>query len=222
MNKLKKKNKIAAVIPFYNEYLTIRRVIGETLNYVDMVFAVNDGSTDNTINQIDSAENLKIINIKTNIGKGFALREGFKMALENDCDIIVTLDGDLQHLPQEIPGVLTKIDDYDIVIGNRLNNLKKMPLQRIMSNKLTSFLISKKTGQQILDCQSGFRAYKADVLKKISTKQNGFEAETEIIIEASKLNFKIGFSDISTIYNGQKSKMSPFKTTIGFIKLLFS
>ena len=222
MNKLKKKNKIAAVIPFYNEYLTIRRVIGETLNYVDMVFAVNDGSTDNTINQIDSAENLKIINIKTNKGKGFALREGFKMALENDCDIIVTLDGDLQHLPQEIPGVLTKIDDYDIVIGNRLNNLKKMPLQRIMSNKLTSFLISKKTGQQILDCQSGFRAYKADVLKKISTKQNGFEAETEIIIEASKLNFKIGFSDISTIYNGQKSKMSPFKTTIGFIKLLFS
>ena len=222
MNKLKKKNKIAAVIPFYNEYLTIRRVIGETLNYVDMVFAVNDGSTDDSINQIDSAENLKIINIKTNKGKGFALREGFKMALENDCDIIVTLDGDLQHLPQEIPGVLTKIDDYDIVIGNRLNNLKKMPLQRIMSNKLTSFLISKKTGQQILDCQSGFRAYKADVLKKISTKQNGFEAETEIIIEASKLNFKIGFSDISTIYNGQKSKMSPFKTTIGFIKLLFS
>ncbi|MGD8307599.1 MAG: hypothetical protein PVF17_13160, partial [Ignavibacteria bacterium] len=87
--------------------------------------------------------------------------------------------------------------------------------------KLTSFLLSIKTGCRLLDSQCGFRAFKSDVVKNIETTYPGYEAESEILILAARNNYKIGFCNISTIYGNQKSKMNPIKTTFGFIKILF-
>jgi hypothetical protein len=128
----------------------------------------------------------------------------------------------LQHNPDEIPLLLYELNNFDIVIGNRLNNLVNMPLHRRMSNKITSFLLSIKTGQKIIDSQCGFRAYKAKVIKNIKTVKNGFEAESEIIIKASRKGYKFGFTDISTIYGNEESKITPVKTTFNFIKVLFN
>ena len=91
-----------------------------------------------------------------------------------------------------------------------------------MSNKITSFLLSLKTGKKIIDSQCGFRAYRAEVIKNIKTVKNGYDAESEIIIKASRKGYKIGFTDISTIYGNEESKMSPIKTTFNFIKVLFN
>jgi len=107
------------------------------------------------------------------------------------------------------------------VIGNRLNDLEKMPLQRIVSNKLTSLLLTLKTGQRIVDSQCGFRVYKSNVLKTIKTFSFGFEAESEMIVYASRFGYKIGFVDIPTVYGQEKSKMNSIKAIIGFIKILF-
>ena len=103
-----------------------------------------------------------------------------------------------------------------------MNDLKGMPLQRRISNKITSFLLSIKTGQKILDSQCGFRAYRAEVVKNITTVEDGYEAETEILIKASRGGYKIGFINVATIYGDEESKMMPIKTTFGFIKLLFT
>ncbi len=222
MSRLKDKNNIAAVIPFYNERRTIKEVVINTLKYVDKIFAVDDGSTDESASEIIDIENVHLIEITKNKGKGFALKRGFESAVLEKFDYVVTLDADLQHNPDEIPALISEIENYDIVIGNRLKNLKDMPPQRKLSNKLTSFLLSVKTGQKILDSQCGFRVYRADVIKNVSTKENGFEAETEILIKSAKAGFKIGFAGVSTIYGDEKSKMRPVKTTIGFIKLLFT
>jgi hypothetical protein len=134
---------------------------------------------------------------------------------------LVTLDADLQHNPDEIPVLVAELKNFNIVIGNRLNNLKGMPLHRRMSNFITSFLLSLKTGQKLIDSQCGFRAYNAEVIRNVDTIENGFEAESEMLIKATRKGFKIGFTEISTIYGDERSKMSPFKTTFGFIKLLF-
>lgn len=222
MNRLKEKNRVAAIIPFYNECETIGIVINDTLQYVDEVFAVNDGSTDGSAEVITKSEKIELITFNKNYGKGCALRAGFQKVLDEDFTHVVTLDADLQHKPDEITKLISLIDEYDIVIGNRLNNLKSMPLSRKISNRLTSFFLTIKTGQQILDSQCGFRAYRAEVLKNIQTKENGFEAETEMILLAAKKGYKIGFADVSTIYGKEKSKMTPVKTTIGFIKLLLN
>ena len=221
MSSLNPKSNICAVIPFYNEKDFILNVVRETLNYVDNVFAVNDGSTDLSEKQIADLENVNIIDLKSNKGKGTALQVGFDKCVNNDFNFIVTVDGDNQHDPKFIPEFIEKLNEFDIVIGSRLMNTKSMPIQRVLSNKITSFFMTLKTGQKIQDSQCGFRAYKKEVLQNVRTSCSGYEAESEILIYASRKGFKIGFVNIPTIYGEEKSKMNAVGAIIGFIKVLF-
>lgn len=211
-----------AVIPFYNEINNLRRVVVNSLNFVDFVIAVNDGSDDNCEKEIENIKNVELINLQLNSGKGNALKFGFDKALSLKFKKIITLDADFQHDPELIPKILDQLENYEIVIGNRLNNLKGMPFHRRLSNILTSFLLSLKTGQKILDSQCGFRGYKSTVLQSIQTSYAGFEAESEILVLAAKKGFKIGFVEIPTKYTGGKSKMRPFKTILGFLKVIIN
>ncbi len=212
---------ICAVIPFYNEKETLDFVLNETLKYVQFIFAVNDGSVDEVYND-KKKENVEFINLDRNYGKGKALSVGFDKAISAGYNVVVTLDADLQHESGYIPSFIEGLKAFDIVIGNRLKNLKDMPIQRRLSNKLTSFFLSAKTGQKIIDSQCGFRAYSTEVLKNVKTIFLGFEAESEILIKASKKGYKIGFVDIPTIYGNEKSKMRPFQAIYGFIRVLIS
>lgn len=221
MNNLKeKKNKSCAVIPFYNEFKTLKKVIIGTLNHVDKVIAVNDGSTDGSEDLSFENDKVLIIGSRSNRGKGYALRTGFGEALELGYEYVVTLDADLQHDPEFIPLLLEELDQYDFVIGNRLNNLNDMPFHRILSNKLTSFLLTLKTGQTIADSQCGFRAFKSKILRSIKIKFNGFEAESEMIVLAARHKMKIGYVDVPTIYGDTDSKMNSMKTITGFIRTI--
>lgn len=211
---------VIAVIPFYNEEKTISQVVEKTLPFVDKIILVDDGSTDNTVKNIPSNEKVILIKNTQNRGKGYSLNQGFKKSFELNSKITLTLDADLQHDPNFIPYFLKKIVNYDIVIGNRMHSLKKMPIQRIMSNKITSFLMTLKTRQKILDSQSGYRAYKTEILPEILPFYNGFEAESEILVNAARKNYKIGFVDIPTIYGEEVSKMKALQTIIGFFKVM--
>lgn len=221
MNSSERKIKIAAVIPFYNERDFIRNVISETLNYTDIIIAVDDGSADNSSEQIIDLKKVILISNEKNFGKGYSLRKGFEKAIELNSQLIVTLDADGQHKPGIIPELLNKISDCDIVIGNRMNDVRNMPLQRIFSNRITSYLLSKKLGVQIKDSQCGFRVYKRKVLESVKTTFNGFEAESEILVYAARKNFKIKFVDIPTVYENQNSKMKAWQAIKGFLKVLW-
>jgi glycosyltransferase involved in cell wall biosynthesis len=222
LNNFENKNNIVAVIPFFNESKTIYQIVNNTLRYVDAVIAVDDGSTDDSSSKIPEHKNVTLLKIKVNKGKGFALRKGLNEGVKKGYTQIITIDADLQHNPEEIPFLIHELNNFDIVIGNRLNNLVNMPLHRKMSNKITSFLLSLKTGEKIIDSQCGFRAYRAEVIKNIKTIKNGYEAESEILIIATRKGYKIGFTEISTIYGNEKSKISPVKTTFNFVKVLFN
>lgn len=214
--------KVCAVIPFYNEKKTIKTVISESLKFVQFVFAINDGSDDGFSNDTIEESKIKFINLDRNYGKGKALSVGFEEAVSKGFNYVVSLDADMQHQPKYIPKLVEGLQSYDIIIGNRLKNLQGMPLQRRFSNKLTSFFLKLKTGQNILDSQCGYRAYKASVLKSVKTDFWGFEAESEILVKAAKKGFKIGFVDIPTIYGYEKSKMRPIQAIVGFLRVLFS
>ena len=222
MNSLKNKNKTCAVIPILNEEKFIFNVVSNTLKYVDKVIVVNDGSSDNSVNTINHFDNVEIINHQSNLGKGKALYSGFQKVINDKYDYVLTLDGDLQHDPECLPSFINALETFDIVIGNRLNNLKSMPIQRIASNKITSFLISVKSGKKILDSQSGYRGFRVDNLNKYLPSKSGYEAESEMLLKAAKLNLSFGFVDIPTIYGNEKSKMNPFITTFNFIRLILS
>ncbi len=217
------KNKVCALIPFFNEEKYLRETVLAVLKYVDFILAVNDGSTDNSAMLIRDLPNVEIISHKENQGKGAALRTGFRKALERGCALLFTLDADMQHDPARIPVFLEKINETgaDIVIGNRLRELKGMPLQRRASNFLTSKLLSWKTGTDIKDSQSGYRLLKCDKLETLLPDFAGFEAESEILVKAARNKLKTAYVDIPTIYNDNESKMKSLSAIIGFIKVLF-
>jgi glycosyltransferase involved in cell wall biosynthesis len=215
------KAKTCAIIPFFNEQTSIREVVEKTKYYVDCIIGVNDGSTDDSEERIKNIDNVLLISFSENKGKGFAIRKAFEKAIELDYDYFLILDADLQHPPELIPGLVGLLNDYDIVCGNRMNNTGRMPIQRILSNRLTSLLLSLKTGIDITDSQCGFRAFKKEVIPKLIPGNNGYEAESEILILAARNNFKIGFFEIPSVYENETSKMQPVKTILGFIKTLF-
>jgi len=222
LNNLKRINKTCALIPIFNEENFIAEVITKTQKYVDKIYIVNDGSTDKSIEKINTFPDIEIINLDKNYGKGKALKTGFQTIINTNFDFVITLDGDHQHDPEKIPFFIEELKKSDFVIGNRLKNTKSMPIQRVASNKITSFLLSIKSGKKILDSQSGYRGFRVNILKDILPIRDGYEAESEMILRAAKHNYKFGFVDIPTIYGTEKSKMSPFKTTLNFIRLVLS
>ena len=221
MNNLNQKTKVCAVIPFYNELVFLFDVVTETLNFVDKVIAVNDGSSDGSEKTVDNMERVQVISLDRNYGKGYALQIGFNESIKQSFDRIITLDADKQHNPAFIPEFISQLNYFDIVIGNRLNDTKDMPIQRFLSNRITSSLLSIKTGQKVWDSQCGYRGYNAAVLKNVKSYSPGYEAESEMIIYAARAGFKIGCVNIPTIYGNEKSKMNPVEAILGFTKILF-
>jgi hypothetical protein len=108
------------------------------------------------------------------------------------------------------------------VIGNRLHTFKNMPYSRRLSNFFTSLILTLKTGTKILDSQCGFRVYRTSILKNILPAYKGFEAESEILLNAAKNKYKIGFTNIPTIYGDEESKMKNIQAILGFIKVVLT
>ncbi len=214
----RKPNSICAVIPIFNEVSHLDTVIPEVHKYTDQIICVNDGSTDGTKDKLKEFNYVKVISLNKNMGKGKALFLGFTESIKLGSKITITLDADGQHDPTLINSFVDKLDLHDVVIGNRMHDLNTMPIQRVASNSITSWLLSKKLGIKIFDSQSGYRAYKTNILKDILPESTGFEAETEMLIKAGKKKLKIAHVKIPTIYNKNKSKIKPMKTILGFIK----
>ncbi len=223
MSNSSKKNNTCAVIPFYNEVRTLNTVIEKVDQFVNHIIAVDDGSDDGSAESIGiDSGHFTILKNAVNQGKGFCLRKGLEKAIEDKYSRILTIDADMQHDPDYIPDLLTALSENDFVIGNRLDNLNDMPVHRIASNKITSFMLSKRFKQDILDSQCGFRAFRSDIVRAILPDTNGFEAETEMIIKAMRQKYKIGFVPVPTIYGEEESKMRNLQATMGFLKVYFT
>ncbi len=222
MSNLPNRNNTAAVIPFFNEAGTIENVVENVLHFIDTAILVNDGSKDNWNREIAGDKRVILIELPENMGKGNALNSGFRKSIEKNFKFTFTIDADLQHPPEKIPDFMNNMADCDICVGNRMADTGDMPLQRILSNKITSALLSIKTGVRFADSQCGFRLFRTAVLKDILPEADGFEAETEILINAAKKNISFSHVDIPAIYGNTSSKMKPLEAIAGFIKVLLT
>lgn len=180
-----------AVIPAYNEEATIGEVVAMSKMYVDKVIVLDDGSCDGTPLVAFKAGAI-VHRHDVNLGKGAALKSGFYKALTTGAEIIVTLDADLQHDPNEIPLLLKPIErgGYDVVVGQR-TGIEDMPLIRRISNYLSTKILEIFFNLRLDDSQCGFRAFRRTVLEAISFKNQRYSAESEILIDAHKKGFKI-------------------------------
>ena len=213
--------KVGILIPAYNECTQIGQLIRQVKSMGFNPLVVDDGSKDGTSEK--ARENgAEVIGHEKNLGKGISLKTGFAYMLKKDYDAIIIMDGDAQHSPADIPKFIDVANKYQnaMVIGNRMNNAKSMPLDRKLTNRFMSFIVSLMCNQKIPDSQCGFRLLKRDLLKKITIKSSRFEIESEILIQASRTGAKIVSVPIKTLYGKEASQINPFRDTLRFIIFL--
>jgi len=199
-----------AVIPVHNEAATIVHVVRAALTYLPVI-VIDDASSDGSGPRA-AAAGAMVLTLPCRHGKGAALRQGFAAARQQRADAIVTLDGDGQHDPQDIPRLLTasRRRPDSIIIGSRVTAMADMPRYRLHAIRVASFWISWMTGCNIADTQSGFRVYPVHILQSLRLTHGGFLLESELLLKASQAGWQIDEIPIAARYPaGRKSHYRP-------------
>ncbi len=214
---------VAALIPCYFEEKRIRDVAARARAQLDTVLVVDDGSTDGTEKEARAA-GVEVIRHAVNQGKGAAIKTGLReLSARAGIEYALILDGDGQHLPEEIPNFLAAANatPAPMLVGTRMTDTRKMPFVRRMTNRFMSWQISRVCGQVVPDSQCGFRMIHRDLapaLVAIATVK--FDYETEMLVVASRRGARIAAVPISTIYGDEVSKIHPVRDTIRFYQMM--
>ncbi|WP_315054301.1 DUF2062 domain-containing protein [Chryseobacterium indoltheticum] len=206
--------KICVLIPTYNNEKTLKRVIDGVLDYTENIIAINDGSTDSTL-QILEKYSITVINLSENKGKGNALKLGFRKAKEIGYDYAITIDSDGQHYPDDIPVFLENLlnENEDVLlIGNRNMSQDGIPKKSSFGNRFSNFWFWFETGIKLEDTQSGYRLYPLHKIpKKYFTPK--FEFEIEIIVRTAWKHVPVKNVPIKVLYDPAErvSHFRPFK-----------
>ncbi len=179
--------KLVMIMPAHNEERTVGETVRKCKKY-GQVIVVNDASSDNTADAAKKSGAV-VITHKINRGLGGALRTGFAAALKMDADIIITIDADGQHLPEEIPLFLKKMrEGYDFVLGAR--DLSKYPFVKKFGNFFLNRMTNMVSGTRLKDTESGFRAFRRAALAKLDLKAERYEIAAEIVKEVGRNRLK--------------------------------
>ena len=214
-------DRTAVLVPALDAARTLHSVltgIAQALPDAQQV-VIDDGSTDGT-GRVAREQGAHVICFERNRGKGAALRAGFEWTIANGLDAAITIDADGQHDPRCAPALLARLDCADIVIGTRERLGTPMPLQRRLSNALSSAAINRCAGTVLPDTQSGYRALSAAVLRRVHPAGDRYEFETDLIILAARAGFTITGVPIPTIY-GAPSHFRPVHDTMRVIATIW-
>ena len=209
---------ILIAIPSYNDSEHLPGLIKRIKQVIDIPIIVIDDGSEIPVNINDKS--IKVIRNELNLGKGGALKNAFKYASKNAFSHVITMDSDLQHDPSKLIEFIDFNKDCTIVCGWRTIDTS-MPVHRQLSNKLTSWIISKLCGQMIYDSQCGYRRYSVKDVLATQCIENGFQFESEVLIKIAKNEYSnIGHVKIPTIYGDEKSSIKNIQDTFKFITLI--
>jgi glycosyltransferase involved in cell wall biosynthesis len=184
------------------------------------VLVVDDGSGDETGARAREA-GARVERHDVNRGKGAALQTGFDAAVAAGAEAVLALDADGQHDPASAPGLLAALEHADVVVGTRNADRRGMPWLRKATNDVTSWWVSRLAGQRIEDSQSGYRAIRADVIRRVRPASTRFEYESEFLVAAARAGFRVGSAPIPTLYNAPGSHIHPLRDTIRFVRFVW-
>lgn len=220
-------SRIYIVIPAYNESQVIRDVIHEIHGAGDFsIIVVDDGSKDTTWETAAACKGVLPLRHKINRGKGAATKTGILAANRLGADIVVTMDGDGQHDPSDIRGLIQPILDgtYDVVLGTRPKKSGEMPFLKILANKIGNAITWLLYGIHVSDSQSGFRAYSHYAATIIDTKADKYEYDSKVIreINNNRLRFvevpiKVRYTEYSMGKSHKQGFINGIKTLIRMI-----
>lgn len=215
------REKVIAVIPAFNEERDVARVVQKTLNEVDNVIVVDDGSRDATFKLASLDGTVPVIKHSYNIGVGRALRTGFNWTHSLKPEIVIMLDADGQHDPVDISNLVEPVLKGDAVLTIGERDFGKMSSVRRASNLLTSKILHDWFNVGLYDTQCGFRAIRTDALGLMSLRQDGYPWASEMLIQARQLGLKMKSAPIETI-RPSKSGIRPLRDTLQFVRMCIS
>ncbi len=194
--------KIAAVIPAYNEGKRVGNVVSDAKKFVDYVIVVDDGSTDDTAQSARDAGAITLTHIE-NCGAGAATMTGIDAARELGAQIIVTLDADEQHSPDDIPALLKPIKENkaDIAFANRFGQSNSIPFIRRLFNGLGNVITFGATGKWVKDSQCGFKVFGPKAVAQVDLRMSGYEFCTEIVRESAQHRWRTAEIPAKVLYS---------------------
>ena len=212
---------ICVVIPTYNNGGTIATVIRDVMQECQDVIIVNDGSTDNTSDTLHSIEGITIVEYCCNKGKGFALRCGFKRALEKGFSYAITIDADGQHYAIDIAKFLIENQKNPgaLIVGNRKMEGVERSKGSSFDNKFSNFWFYIQTGKKLQDTQTGYRLYPLKKLKGLRFLTSRYEAELELLVFASWHGVDLMSIDVDVYYPPRDQRVSHFRPATDFIRI---
>jgi len=223
--------KACVVIPVYNSENLIAGVIMSVLQYTDHVLVVNDGSTDGTFEalsvfreqaqrKLDKGK-LEVVSYTRNRGKGYALRQGFKQALELGYTHAVTMDADGQHLASDLETMTQAAENNPdaLIVGVRKFDDPNMPKGNRFANKFSNFWFMAQTGRRLPDTQTGFRVYPLHKMGKMRLVTNRFEAELELLVRSAWRGIPLVTQQINVYYPPVDKRISHFRAGKDFFRI---
>ena len=202
----------AALTPAYEASATVGQVVRGVRAHVPRVLVVDDGSSDATGAEAARA-GAEVLRLAVNGGKGTAIRAGLERLLATDATHVVFVDADGQHDPADLPRLLDAArSGEDFVIGSRMADPDAIPAYRYRTNEIGSRILSRMTGLEVEDAQSGYRVVRGDVLRRLSLSARGYIIETEILLKAARWVKRFRHVPVRAIYGGP-SHYRPFRDT---------
>lgn len=199
---------VVVIIPAHNEARSIGSVVVKARRYVDAVVVVDDGSKDDTA-EVAADAGAILVRHRVNRGKGAALNTGFRKAYDLDAEVVVTLDGDGQHLPEEMPRLISPIlrGQADIVVGSRyLDANSDVPRVRVVGHQIFNSITNLSSGVAVSDSQSGYRAFSKEALEAIRFNSQGFSVESEMQFLARDYRLRVAEVPIIIRYDDKPKR----------------
>jgi len=214
--------RVCVVVPAYCEAKRIAQVVEQIRRFAPLVIVVDDGSDDDTGAIAEQAGAL-LLRHERNEGKGVALQTGFHRAMEEECEVVITMDADGQHSPEDIPKFLEAYQrtGIPVLLGNRMTHLEDMPRIRRWTNRVMSLIISRVMRQYVPDTQCGFRLFRRDVLPFLNAESHRFAAESEMLLHLADRGFRIDSVRVTVIYRDEQSKIHPVRDAVRFFHMLY-
>jgi glycosyltransferase involved in cell wall biosynthesis len=200
--------KYLTALPVYNEVKYVDGVLDEVRRYSEHVLVVDDGSSDGTADLLAARNDIRVVTHGENRGYGAALRTAFQYAVENEFQILVTIDCDGQHEPQRIPSFVEACRDADLVSGSRYLKQyagdSRPPAQRRWINRLVTSELNRRLGLTLTDAFCGFKAYRVEALRQLQVDENGYSMPLEVWVHAACSGWKIVEMPVPLIYLEEK------------------